>query len=166
MNNLKASACIDPSPNTPTGASPTQQYPTGNYCLGYEISRISQSAYAKLLSNHGGQLPAYKYTSKSSPPAQVTQPTAFYSTNTTAYPNDPIFAPVSSCPTAGTDACIQLRLDAVGMAVNQLLALANTKQVITNQFRIGLYPFIEDADTNYAPLTYQLHRIGHHHRRQ
>ncbi|MGO8911461.1 MAG: TadE/TadG family type IV pilus assembly protein [Bradyrhizobium sp.] len=154
LNNLKASACIDPSPNTPTGASPTQQYPTGNYCLGYEISRISQSAYAKLLSNHGGQLPAYKYTSKSSPPAQVTQPTAFYSTNTTAYPNDPIFAPVSSCPTPGTDACIQLRLDAVGMAVNQLLALANTKQVIANQFRIGLYPFIEDADTNYAPLTY------------
>jgi hypothetical protein len=33
------------------------------------------------------------------------------------------------------------------------LALANTKQVIANQFRIGLYPFIEDADTNYAPLT-------------
>jgi hypothetical protein len=51
------------------------------------------------------------------------------------------------------DTCIQLRLDAVGMAVNQLLQLANSKQVISNQFRVGLYPFIEDADTTYAPLT-------------
>ena len=152
LNNLKASACIDPTPNTPTGASPTQQYPTGNYCLGYEISRISQAAYAKLLTNHGGKLPAYKYTKATAPPTQVTQPTAFYSTSAT-YPNDPIFSPVTSCPTTGTDACIQLRLDAVGMAVNQLLQLANSKQVISNQFRVGLYPFIERADTNYASLT-------------
>ncbi len=39
------------------------------------------------------------------------------------------------------------------MAVTQLLQLANAKQVISNQFRVGLYPFIERADTNYAPLT-------------
>jgi Flp pilus assembly protein TadG len=152
LNNLKASACIDPSPNTPTGASATQAYPTGNYCLGYEISRISQSAYTTLLANNGGKLPTYKYTSKSSPPAQVAQPTAFYTVNP-AFPSDPILTPVSSCATPGTDACIQLRLDAVGMAVNQLLALANNKQVVANQFRIGLYPFIEDTATNYAPLT-------------
>ena len=30
----------------------------------------------------------------------------------------------SSCPTDGTDACIQLRLDAVGYAVNQLFITA------------------------------------------
>jgi Flp pilus assembly protein TadG len=152
LNNLKASACIDPSPNTPSGASPTQQYPTGNYCLGYEISRVGPVAYTQLLANHGGQLPAYKYTSKSSPPTQVTQPTAFYSTSA-LFPKDPVFTPVTSCPTTGLDTCIQLRLDAVGMAVTQLLQLANSKQVISNQFRVGLYPFIEDADTTYAPLT-------------
>jgi Flp pilus assembly protein TadG len=153
LNNLKASACIDPSPNTPTGGTPTQQYPTGNYCLGYEISRIGPVAYNQLLTKHGGQLPAYKYTAKSGPPTQVTQPTAFYSTSP-SFPSDPVFTPVSSCPTTGLDTCIQLRLDAVGMAVNQLLQLANAKQVISSQFRVGLYPFIEDADPTYAPLTY------------
>jgi Flp pilus assembly protein TadG len=155
LNNLKASACIDPSPNTPTGAAPTQQYPTGNYCLGYEISRVGPVAYKQLLANHGGKLPAYKYTKSTTPPAQVTQPSAFYSTSA-LFPSDPVFAPVSNCPTTGLDSCIQLRLDAVGMAVNQLLALANSKQIVANQFRVGLYPFIEDADTNYAPLTNSL----------
>jgi hypothetical protein len=71
-------------------------------------------------------------------------------------------AAASSCPTAGTDGCIQLRLDAVGFALNAtqaangvdgLLALAQNKEVVTNQFRIGLYPFITDIDKNYAPLT-------------
>jgi Flp pilus assembly protein TadG len=167
LNQLYTSACIDPSPNTPKppkGQNPplvTQQYPTGNYCLGYDISRVSQSAYAKLLANHGGQLPAYKYTSINSP--QVAQPAAFYSTST-AFPNDPVLTPVTSCPTAGTDACIQLRLDAVGVALNAtqavngvdgLFATAINPQYaqVANQFRIGLYPFITQMDTNYAPLT-------------
>src|ERR1700731_583853 len=70
--------------------------------------------------------------------------------------------PVSSCPTEGTDNCIQLRLDAVGFALNAtkaangvdgLFALAQQKMVISNQFRIGLYPFITDIDKNYSPLT-------------
>jgi len=152
LNNLKASACIDPSPNTPSSATPTQQYPTGNYCLGYEISRVGPVAYNQLLANHSGKLPAYKYTKSTTPPTQVTQPTAFYSTSP-SFPKDPVFTPVTSCPTTGLDTCIQLRLDAVGMAVNQLLALANSKQIISNQFRVGLYPFIEDADPTYAPLT-------------
>lgn len=152
LSQLSSSACIDPSPNTPNGASPTQKYPTGNYCLGYEISRVSQSAYAQLLSNHGGQLPSYKYTSKSAP--QTAQPTAFYSVSP-SYPRDPILTPVTNCPTAGTDACIQLRLDAVGNAVsgpNGLFALANQKEVVPNQFRIGLYPFIQYL-YQYFPLT-------------
>ena len=152
LSQLSKSACIDPSPNTPTGASPTQKYPTGNYCLGYDISRVSQSAYAQLLSNHGGQLPAYKYTSKSSPPTQVAQPTAFYSTST-QYPNDPVLTAVSSCSTAGTDACIQLRLDAVGYALTQLFITANQYELVTDQFRIGLYPFIQNL-YSYFPLTY------------
>jgi Flp pilus assembly protein TadG len=154
LNQLNKSPCIDPSPNTPTGSTPTQKYPTGNYCLGYDISRVSQAAYAQLLQNHGGQLPSYKYTSKSSPPTQVAQPTAFYSTSA-AFPHDPVLSPVSSCQTDGTDACIQLRLDAVGVAVNGLLASANDPKylILPNQFRVGLYPYIKSLYSSYFPLT-------------
>ena len=54
---------------------------------------------------------------------------------------------VSSCPTAGTTSCIQLRLDAVGYAVTQLLAHAQSTETNTstpNEFRVGLYPFIQN----------------------
>ena len=54
---------------------------------------------------------------------------------------------VSSCASAGTTSCIQLRLDAVGYAVNALLTTANSTETndgITNQFRVGLYPFIQN----------------------
>ena len=64
--------------------------------------------------------------------------------------------PVSNCPTAGTSACIQLRLDAVGYAVNQLLSTANSTATLPNQYRVGLYPFIRYMDPNYAPLTSSL----------
>jgi Flp pilus assembly protein TadG len=154
LSQLNTSACIDPSPNTPSGnPTPTQKYPTGNYCLAYDISRISQSAYTQLLANHGGQLPAYKYTKSSTPPAQVAQPAAFYSTST-AFPHDPILTPVSSCPTAGTDACIQLRLDAVGYALTDLFQYASDPQylLVPSEFRIGLYPFITSL-YSYFPLT-------------
>src|ERR1700687_4179452 len=49
---------------------------------------------------------------------------------------------VSSCPADATDACIQLRADAVGYAVTQLLITANATQKVANQFRIGLSPFV------------------------
>ena len=49
---------------------------------------------------------------------------------------------VTSCPNPGTTSCIQLRADAVGYAVNQLLSTANSSEQVTNQFRVGLYPFI------------------------
>jgi Flp pilus assembly protein TadG len=137
------SACIDPAPNTPTGKSKTQKYPTGNYCMGYEISRNSQAAYAKLLQNHNGQLPPYKYSN---------MPSSLYSYSA-QYPNDPVLSAVTSCPTDGTDACIQLRLDAVGSAVNQLLTMAQNREIVSNQFRIGLYPFIQSLYSNYSPLT-------------
>jgi Flp pilus assembly protein TadG len=162
-NQLQKSACIDPGPSNSSGNKPfpytmqsTQKYPTGNYCLGYDISRISQAAYAQLLANHGGQLPTYKYTqTQSSSP--VAQPTAFYSTSA-SFPNDPVLSPVSSCPTAGTDACIQLRLDAVGFAVSQLLATATNPayELIPNEFRVGLYPYITSMYQTYAPLTNSL----------
>ncbi len=69
---------------------------------------------------------------------------------------------VSSCPTAGTNSCIQLRLDAVGYAVSQLLTTANfseTQTGIANQYRVGLYPFIADAYA-YFPLTTNLTATG------
>jgi Flp pilus assembly protein TadG len=54
---------------------------------------------------------------------------------------------VSSCPTPGTTSCIQLRLDAVGYAVTQLLAHAKNTETntnTTNEFRVGLFPFIQN----------------------
>src|SRR5208282_43826 len=58
--------------------------------------------------------------------------------------------PVTSCSTAGTTSCIQLRADAVGYAVTQLLSTAATTETndgIANQFRVGLYPFIQNLCT-------------------
>ncbi|MGO9359950.1 MAG: TadE/TadG family type IV pilus assembly protein [Xanthobacteraceae bacterium] len=69
---------------------------------------------------------------------------------------------VSACSTAGTSSCIQLRLDAVGYAVSQLLTTAaNTEAAtgISNQYRVGLYPFIEDSYA-YFPLTTNLTSTG------
>jgi len=66
-------------------------------------------------------------------------------------PNLPLTS-VANCQTAGTDSCIQLRLDAVGYAVTQLFATANAKAAVANQFRIGLYPFIQYL-YSYFPLT-------------
>lgn len=61
--------------------------------------------------------------------------------------------PVSSCPTAGTTSCIQLRADAVGYAVDALLSQASTTEAndgISNQFQIGLFPFIQYLCTSSA----------------
>ena len=59
---------------------------------------------------------------------------------------------VTSCSNPGTTSCIQLRADAVGYAVNQLLSTANSSEQVTNQFRVGLYPFIVNL-YSYFPLT-------------
>jgi len=51
--------------------------------------------------------------------------------------------PVTNCPTPGATSCIQLRADAVGYAVNELLATAAASEQaagITNQYEVGLYP--------------------------
>jgi Flp pilus assembly protein TadG len=55
--------------------------------------------------------------------------------------------PVSSCGTAGTTSCIQLRADAVGYAVTHLLTTAANTEAgnnLANQFRVGLFPFIQN----------------------
>jgi len=124
------SACTD------TG---TQGYPTNNYCLGYAISRVSQSGYTGLLQTNNSN-PMHKQL-----PSNIVSglPNSLYSNLST----------VSSCPTPGTDSCIQLRLDAVGYAVNQLFATANNSEKLPQQFRIGLYPFIRYLYSTYYPLT-------------
>ena len=70
---------------------------------------------------------------------------------------------VTNCPNPGTTSCIQLRADAVGYAVNQLLSVAyatETANSKTDQFKVGLYPFIVQVYNNgssdgsgYANLT-------------
>jgi len=58
--------------------------------------------------------------------------------------------PVTSCSTAGTNSCIQLRADAVGYAVNALLSEASTTETsdgVSNQFQVGLFPFIQNLCT-------------------
>ena len=65
---------------------------------------------------------------------------------------------VTSCSTGGTTSCIQLRADAVGYAVNTLLATAAASETavkVANQFKVGLYPFIQYL-YSYFPLTTNL----------
>jgi Flp pilus assembly protein TadG len=92
----------------------------GGYCQGFIISRLG--------------------TTPTSFTAGTTNSTNGGSVNWTN-------TPVSSCGTAGTTSCIQLRADAVGYAVNHLLTTASNTEAgnnLTNQFRVGLFPFIQN----------------------
>jgi Flp pilus assembly protein TadG len=112
-----------------------QKYPTNNYCMGYAISRVSPSGYQTLLNNNSGHLPSSMVSGL---------PTSL------SYGDPQSLLAVSSCSTDGTSACIQLRADAVGYAVNQLFITANATEKVANQFRIGLYPFIQDLYAYFA----------------
>jgi Flp pilus assembly protein TadG len=60
---------------------------------------------------------------------------------------------VTSCSTAGTTSCIQLRADAVGYAVTSLLSEATSTEAadgVSSQFRVGLFPFIQNLCTSSA----------------
>jgi Flp pilus assembly protein TadG len=67
--------------------------------------------------------------------------------------------PVTSCSTAGTTSCIQLRADSVGYAVTTLLSTAAASEQVTNQYKVGLYPFIQYL-YSYFPLTTSLTGTG------
>jgi Flp pilus assembly protein TadG len=169
--------------NTSAGVLPAYSaYPTSNlgpststttkagYCLGYLISRVSQSGYQSLLNSAVTNTTKTQFPMKTGqviPPAMLaagvtsslTGPNALVTGNTASQPNS--LTPVSSCPTEGTDACIQLRADAVGTALNAtvatqgvdgLFAVANDpkNQQVTGQFRIGLYPFIQNLYTYFS----------------
>lgn len=159
----KGSACTDPPVTSPTNpnanpaitASYSQQYNTNGYCMGYIYSRLEQTALNNLINANSvaGAL-------KQKPGLPTTMLPDLNNTVTPGVANSLIkgnsksrtdsLTAVSSCPTDGTDDCIQLRLDAVGYAVNQLFVTANASMKVNNQFRIGLYPFIQKLYTYFA----------------
>jgi Flp pilus assembly protein TadG len=176
-------SCTNPpvGQKTNAGVLPAYSaYPTSNsgpggagYCLGYLISRVSQAGYQSLLNSSITNQTKTQFPMKGGqvlPPAMLAAgvnssltgtPNALVTGNTASLSNS--LTPVTSCPTEGTDACIQLRADAVGTALNAtvptqgvdgLFATANNpkNQQVTGQFRIGLYPFIQNLIT-YSSLT-------------
>jgi Flp pilus assembly protein TadG len=150
-------ACHFAPQNSACTDSGTQAYSTNNYCMGYVYSRLGQTALKNLIN---------QASTVSIPKTVPGLPTAMLpdlNTNVTPGANNSLITgntkskpysltAVSSCPIDGTDNCIQLRLDAVGYAVNQLFVTANASMKVTNQFRIGLYPFIRYL-YSYFPLT-------------
>jgi Flp pilus assembly protein TadG len=104
---------------TPAVGKSTNPSP-GGYCQGFIISRLG------------------------------TNPTSFTSGTTNTTNGSSVNwtnSQVSTCATAGTTSCIQLRADAVGYAVTALLTQAISTEGatgISNQFRVGLFPFIQN----------------------
>ena len=116
---------------------------------------------------HQGPIPAVGQPSNPSPGGYCqgflisrlgTTPTSFASgTNNSTNGNSVNWngAQVTSCPSSGTTSCIQLRADAVGYAVTTLLSTASASEQVSNQYRVGLYPFIQNL-YSYVPLTTNL----------
>ncbi|MGH6777834.1 MAG: TadE/TadG family type IV pilus assembly protein [Bradyrhizobium sp.] len=138
-----------------TGAN-AQKYPTNDYCMGYIYSRLSQSALANLINMKSTrrvpkQVPGLPNAMLPNLNNSPTGPNSLITGN--ADSTTWSLPAVPNCPTPGTDSCIQLRLDAVVYAVNQLFLTANQDEKLPDQFRIGLYPFIRYLDSGYSPLT-------------
>jgi Flp pilus assembly protein TadG len=122
---------------------------SGGYCQGFIISRL-------------GTTPATIPTPSGSNPNNNFTNGNYVNWNNTQ---------VTSCSTAGTNSCIQLRADAVGYAVTTLLSTAAAAEQVTNQYQVGLFPFIEylygctsitpcSASNAYFPLTTNLKATG------
>jgi len=128
---------------------------------------------------HQGPIPAVGQPSNPSPGGYCqgflisrlgTTPTSFGSgTNNSTNGNSVNWngTQVTSCPTPGTTSCIQLRADAVGYAVTTLLSTASAAEQVSNQYQVGLFPFIQylygctsvtpcSASNAYVPLTTNL----------
>jgi Flp pilus assembly protein TadG len=144
-----------------------QKYKTNSYCMGFAYTRVDQTALTNLLNVKATKNGVKNSTALGFPDSMISGLPGSLNT-------DPTYGipAVSSCPnptpfsgaTKGDIPCIQLRVDAVGFALNAtkaangtsgLFETANNSAVITDQFRIGLYPFIQDAIT-YASLTTQI----------
>jgi len=159
-------SCSNPSVGQKTNAngSVNSAYPTNGYCMGYLISRVGPTAWNSLLvtnTNYPMMNKSLSSTVSANANSNVTPgaPNSLLTGNTNSTAMS--LTAVTSCPTAGATNCIQLRADAVGMALNAtqavegvdgLFATANKRQLVTNQYRIGLYPFIRYLWT-YFPLT-------------
>jgi Flp pilus assembly protein TadG len=137
----------------------TSQWPSGypgGYCQGFLISRLGTTPAYPTNCVPSNQTPPATNTNDSNTPSA---PSGRIPGTTTAYPpgcgqyvnwTNP---QVSSCPNPGTTSCIQLRADAVGYAVTALLQQAQSTETytgISNQFSVGLYPFIVNLCTSAA----------------
>src|SRR5580693_5461466 len=120
-------------PTSPVNYAKTYNPSPGGYCQGFTITRLGTTPAACTSSTNCGNI----------------TPSDINWSNTLA----------TSCPTDGTSSCIQLRADAVGYAVSDLLTYASGHEVVTNQFRVGLYPFIQYL-YSYFPLTTDLTDTG------
>src|SRR5271169_1915180 len=146
-----------------TGSN-AQKFKTNSYCMGFAFTRVDQTALTNLLNVKATKNGVANSTALGFPDSMI--PGLPGSLNTDGTYGIPA---VSSCPNptpfssalSGDIPCIQLRVDAVGFALNAtqaangvsgLFETANNKAAIPNQFRIGLYPFIQDAYA-YFPLT-------------
>jgi Flp pilus assembly protein TadG len=142
-----------------TGSN-AQTFKTNNYCMGFAFTRLDQTALTNLLHVRATKNGVSNSTALGFPDSMISGLPGSLNT-------DPTYGipAVSSCPnptpTSGDVPCIQLRVDAVGFALNAtktangvsgLFETANNKAAISNQFRIGLYPFIHHAYA-YFPLT-------------
>jgi Flp pilus assembly protein TadG len=122
-----------------------------------ELSNVPPWPYSRTYNNGGGYCQGFTISRLGTTPASCTSSTNCNNITTSSinWSN----SLVNSCSTAGTTSCIQLRLDAVGYAVSQLLATAYTTETndqLSNQFRVGLYPFIQNLCTSSScafPLT-------------
>jgi Flp pilus assembly protein TadG len=128
-------------------------YP-GGYCMGFIISRLGTTP---VTTTTCGGSSSSTGTNDSNPPAAPSGDIP--GTTNTPYPSgcgqyvNWNNSQVSSCPNPGTTSCIQLRADAVGYAVTTLLSQANTTETndnITDQYQVGLFPFIQNLCTSSA----------------
>ncbi|MGA3309950.1 MAG: TadE/TadG family type IV pilus assembly protein [Xanthobacteraceae bacterium] len=140
-----------------TGLAITSQWPSGypgGYCLGFLISRLGTTPVAPINCVPANDTPPPVNTNDSSPlPAapsgKIPGTNTFYPSGCGQYVNwtNP---QASSCPNPGTTSCIQLQADAVGYAVTALLQQAQDQEGrtgISNEFSVGLYPFIVNLCT-------------------
>lgn len=80
--------------------------------------------------------------------------------NWNVYHYDPTRYVTGACPTTGLSYCYQLRIDAVAIAMDNLVTAARGAESFFHQYRVGVYPFINDVDTSFAPLTNNLTGSG------
>jgi Flp pilus assembly protein TadG len=134
------------------GEAIPSQWPSGypgGYCLGFIISRLGTTPVSTTTCGESGGTGTNDSSSPTKPSGKIPGTNTAYPSGCGQYVNWGN-SQVSSCPTAGTTSCIQLRADAVGYAVNALLNQASSTETndgIDNQFQVGLFPFIQNLCT-------------------